>query len=447
MNNNQIRLESTMSSLLEQAKRILPEKFNPIKDVNLFSILGMEHKEVSAHSAFLYYVFNPFYVEKDKIDDKNIRELYRELVSVKHNANYPETPKYFKFYREVSFAFGRLDFLIVFSDDKGEKEDALIIELKIWAGEQPNQINRYKQYLEEKGYSKNNIFFLTPTSRDSTTGESVNITLNNHITKVLERIIELRKENTPYVTIIDQYIKTIQIITEGDKMKSLNPITTSKEIKAVDTLINYRVDSLTNMLISFMKKIKEELECILEKKSVKFSSISFLDYNEDKDYLKRYYKSGYSCFPAIVIKLQKEWLNPRIIELLEENNEPDYFPCFSIEISNNLYAGTTIRYDGYKAAINSPDTKEELKNKFRSVNVTNTWIEWKHIYSKTNGKEIDFQDYNNVNTGVFRILKENSLDIKDEEAEYIAEQAFKIFEEQLNKFFVADVKDKIYGKK
>ena len=220
MGDENIEMKTRKQELLKKAKdNISTTLFDPINDVNLFSILGMEHKEVSAHSAFLYYIFNPFYkhgiANKVEVDDLNIRELYKLIKNKNQNVQYPREPKYINLSREVSFSYGRLDFLIVYSDDKGEKEDAIIIELKIWAGEQPYQLERYKKYLADNGYSEDNIYFLTPTAREATTADNVvNITLTKDIIPVLENVCKQRKESVPYVIVIKQYIDIVIRITK-----------------------------------------------------------------------------------------------------------------------------------------------------------------------------------------------------------------------------------------
>ena len=248
------------ASILEMAKAIPKKKQDPIKNINLFSILGMEHKEVSAHSAFLYYIFKQFNKEDKSIDDINLRLLYNMLKEKNPDVQYPNTPKYIHLYKEVSFAYGRLDFLIVYSDDSGEKEDAIIIELKIWAGEQSHQIERYKFYLEDNGYSVKNIFFLTPLRRESITGDSINITLKDDIIPVLKKISDYRSKNIPYITIIKQYIDVITNITGEKEMSDNNVIKSPEDIIALDNLLAYRTEALTKMLSSFLGNVKNKFE-------------------------------------------------------------------------------------------------------------------------------------------------------------------------------------------
>ena len=60
-------------NLLEYTKKEI-KNFNPYEDLNLFTVLGMENKEVTAHSAFLYSVFKPFR-DENVINCENLKIL------------------------------------------------------------------------------------------------------------------------------------------------------------------------------------------------------------------------------------------------------------------------------------------------------------------------------------------------------------------------------------
>ena len=163
-----------MRELLKRAAEQIKES-NPLDDINLFSILGMENKEVSAHSAFLYYIFKPFKGKDGKRDDTNLRILLQYLKD-EHSLMIKKEIEHLQFLnirREVPFDNGRLDFLLEFDSD------AAVIELKVWAGEQPYQIERYRKYLRQNGYTDDNVFFLTPGGKEATTGEARAISLKD----------------------------------------------------------------------------------------------------------------------------------------------------------------------------------------------------------------------------------------------------------------------------
>lgn len=102
-------LEAICRNLLDS---IVINKFHPINDINLFSILKMENKEVSAHSEFLYYIFSPFIDDNGVRDDKNLRELFKVLHD---NAAVPD---FIDIQKEVPTDFGRLDFLIEYETNE-----------------------------------------------------------------------------------------------------------------------------------------------------------------------------------------------------------------------------------------------------------------------------------------------------------------------------------------
>ena len=193
--------EILLKELLDKAHEIPETIENPIEDINLFNILGMQNKEVTAHSAFLFYIFKPFYKLDKTVDDENLRDLYdvlkNEIEGNQHiiidNNNSSQDLVYIEIFREVAFSDGRLDFLITYENKKGET-NALVIELKIWAGEQENQIQRYEMYLENNGYQNGKVLFLTLLGHDPTTGNAIKISFENSI-KIALDIIRKKQRN------------------------------------------------------------------------------------------------------------------------------------------------------------------------------------------------------------------------------------------------------------
>lgn len=116
---NEKELEEICKKLLNS---VVINKAHPINDINLFSILDIENKEVYTHSRFLYYIFSPFIDENSNRDDKNLRELFKQL-----HPNAAE-PEFIDIQQEVVTDFGRLDFLILY--ETNGKKDASVIELK-----------------------------------------------------------------------------------------------------------------------------------------------------------------------------------------------------------------------------------------------------------------------------------------------------------------------------
>ena len=414
--------------LLDKIKGVI-KKQNPIKDINLFSILGMETKEVSAHSAFLYYIFKPF--EKD---DSNLRVLYDFLRNKKEDL--PESPDFLDIYREIAFNNGRIDFLIVFGTTT--QVDAIVIELKIRADEQINQIDRYKKYLEDNGYNSENIFFLTPKgNRSSKTGDSIPISLlelcENVFSQIENRLNKEEQESyKQYITILNQYKDIVKKISEDDIMDYTDLIKQKKDFIAIDELQRTKTDKLTTILERFFEDLQEEINTRIEQGNL---FISIYDVQKEAEWIKpsNYYKNNKKSYPALIFsindngELVKEYLSLLNEEQKQLFKEKQLELLFYVEIDSNLYCGITLRSEGVDY-INLP-FKEEKKNKEKNITLfRGAWLSWQHIM--LNSKKINFKDYNG-SEGLFELL-DDSLNLKDDSIKHVVDNILESFSEQYN---------------
>lgn len=398
------------------------EKRNPIKDINLFSILGMETKEVSAHSAFLYYIFKPF--EKD---DANLRALYDFLrikkISKTKMQDLPANPKYLDIFREVSTDKGRFDFLIRYDND------AIVIELKVFAGEQEDQIKRYSDYLRDNDYTEDNVFFLTRKGVESKTGNSIEISLKQ-VCQVLNDIGNNRGND--YKVIIDQYVKIIKKITEDNKyMENSEVIKNREDIIATDVLIEVKKYHLTQVLKKFLEQLEIELLNIINNDDL--SMFSLYKTVDEIAFQSRdnYYIGRKATWPAIMFDINDTgYLRGKYLENAKTNKSDDIDDLevlFYVEIDNFLFSGFTLRSNKvHKESYSSIFLKEDDGNiKYFK---TDSWLSWE--YAKLNGDKINFKEYANKSDGVLRLLKENSLEVDNDAIKYIAEDIVRSFKAQ-----------------
>ena len=128
-------------------------------DVNIFKILNICEKE-KIHSNFLAWLFSPY--ESHELNNIALKELLIQLS--KKDAEYINLLLLdysdLEVYREYTIDNGRrIDILM---ESKNNKV-IFIIENKIWSGEGDNQLEDYKNYIDEKYSDYNRIFlFLTP---------------------------------------------------------------------------------------------------------------------------------------------------------------------------------------------------------------------------------------------------------------------------------------------
>lgn len=136
---------------------------------NIFNVVGKSSDEVNIHSKFLAMLLNPkgdhgcgdaflkSFCENLRIDTSRFDV---DVANVSVSPEYDIGP-----IRDGETKGGRIDILIRFEEE--EKKFAIIIENKIYAGDQNNQLLRYKNYAEEKfGSSGYKIFYLTPDGHE-----------------------------------------------------------------------------------------------------------------------------------------------------------------------------------------------------------------------------------------------------------------------------------------
>ncbi|MBQ2642893.1 MAG: PD-(D/E)XK nuclease family protein [Eubacterium sp.] len=396
--------EKQQKELIELLDRVKLQEHNPLEEINLFSILGMENKEVSAHSAFLYYIFKPFKNGKG-IDEENANLLLKQIVDAdKEYSN-------ISVYREYSTNYGRLDFFITYKTNVSEERQAIVVELKIWAGEQPKQLERYRKFLNENGYKNGNVYFLTPGSRKNQTGgnDVINKTLKKDIVCVLEQVCERKNilKYKEYISSIKQYISLCKKISGDTFMEYKEVIKNVEDIKKIDQLYDYRKEALGDLLSKVMETINNECSDywfeprFMEKLDNKLTLF--------KSDISDYYVYGKRSWPAIAAKIDKEKIKTNLREAIDNQDEKiEVF--FFIEIGEKLYSGLTLRKvegDVIRGANANVDVENE-NNKIGIGETKDSWLYWENLEYKN--YEIDFEDYANEETGMLRLFEGMELE-------------------------------------
>jgi hypothetical protein len=178
---------------------------------NIFRVLRLAHKEVIVHTPVLGELLNPngthsqgflFLSEFLKIAEEH--GLKMPAQAVEKGRWHVETE------RSVG-SFGTVDLLIRCR----EFGYLLLIENKIKAGEQPDQLQRYFDWLESQRhtYQQRQIIFLTPTGRSCTTLRTgiapVCMSYHEHIFPWLKKILPQIRASSVH-EILKQYITIIE---------------------------------------------------------------------------------------------------------------------------------------------------------------------------------------------------------------------------------------------
>lgn len=211
-------LLSEVAKLYAESKRKENERWERGESFNIFNTIGLWSEEVRLHSAFIGELLNPtgshgasFLFLKAFLEVMGIEEGYLDYESCSPNilerviGTVTETDG------------GRIDIIIE------DGNHAVIIENKIYASDQRNQLLRYHNYGEKsfpKGYE---LLYLTldghDPSDDSLGGkefEYKSISYEAEIVEWLGKCLELAPDGLPVISVIRQYIDLIKQLTYTD---------------------------------------------------------------------------------------------------------------------------------------------------------------------------------------------------------------------------------------
>ncbi|MCA9921450.1 MAG: PD-(D/E)XK nuclease family protein [Anaerolineales bacterium] len=207
----QIKFRHLRTQFQVVKQQALEEARTEAPTFNIFRILGLAHYEVRTHSAFLAHLLNP-----EQSHGQQTLFLW-EFLSYVHSKfdlflySYEEiTNTLWLVDTELKTVKGNLD-IVLRCPDLGF---ICVIENKIFAGEQKNQIRRYADWLEtqEENYPEQVLFYLTRAGDISYTHKGATYEILSYrkdifaiLKNTLDRIAAARVKETIY-----QYMQLIK---------------------------------------------------------------------------------------------------------------------------------------------------------------------------------------------------------------------------------------------
>lgn len=402
-------------------EKLLKEAYEKSKDYlyedslryNLLSIIEKDRDEAHIHSKVIYSLLSQNWGKKDK---ETFLTLFLREIGIEDENIYNEN---WEVSREKAFDLetikGRLDFEIK------SKDCIYIIEMKIDAGDQPEQLIRY-QIFAKKQHKEYKIFYLTLDGHNASKKsigeeenleenekvEYTNISFQEHILKWLENCLKLVEGKENKSACIKQYIASINKILGEEDIKIKDNILKSKEdIKTAIFIYEKFNDKLQVSLENFMNLLKEKLrtrlpnEIIYYKKYVK----DYYNYTLDKipqDYPGLYVilaenKSRNSNYYRFVLKLE---LSPELTAcfgFIKNDDEKKAIPFVSFskvkKDSSGLYNRCIKRIENLK-----------LEDKLND----NNKAYWCYV-KNSKGETIDFKDISFSNKALLSLMDEETL--------------------------------------
>lgn len=269
---NQVRIVS--QKIKEQRK----EKFERGENYNIFNDLGFMSDEVHLHSMFLANLLNPkgSHGQRGKFLEAFLKMLQKSFPAISADSLELDTAiasvgveKYIG--RQTDSEGGRID--IYLTDGK----HSIIIENKIYAGDQHHQMLRYWNYgMSQKGDDTEKSFVLIYLTLDGCSpskeslGEDLKendivcLSYKSDIRGWLDRCVELASRTPLVRETINQYISTIDILTNNvmeDNKELLDILCKEENLDAVFDII-YSKENLINHIINdeFIPKLKDLAE-------------------------------------------------------------------------------------------------------------------------------------------------------------------------------------------
>lgn len=269
---NQVRIVS--QKIKEQRK----EKFERGESFNIFNDLGFMSDEVHLHSMFLANLLNPkgSHGQRGKFLEAFLKMLQKSFPAISADSLELDTAvasveveKYIG--RQTDSEGGRID--IYLTDGK----HSIIIENKFYAGDQHHQMLRYWNYgMSQKGNDTEKSFVLIyltldgcSPSKDSL-GEDLKendivcLSYKSDIRGWLDRCVELASRTPLVRETINQYISTIDILTNNvmeDNKELLDILSKEENLDAIYDIANNK-NIVVNRFINevFIPKLRDLAE-------------------------------------------------------------------------------------------------------------------------------------------------------------------------------------------
>lgn len=391
MENYKIFLENL--SLISRKYKII----NSTKETfNIFSILRNEYDEVNLHSKFITELL------KDKNYGRKFIELLLPIIGVE-KINY----KRVNIFSEYSIKDnGRIDIILKFFLEDNKK--VIVIENKIYADDQYQQLKRYYDSMLMEGYKSEEIELVYLTlagaepSEDSIKGLPAAVRENMRIISYKDDIITWIEDcikEVAQVPIIRetlvQYESLLKKITgKGERIMTeemKNMILSNKDYLDM-------VYKLTDVLV----KIKQELQLkFWEKLEEKLNNSLNLQLEKRLEYPNHHYSEN------LIEKFYTNSRNNRFYGLMYfikdlENRGKLYL---RIEVSDNLYFGFRIINNEGNSTTNKKDDyleKELLDLKFSR---TDWWLGWKYLCSSE--LQNQFINFKELDSNLANVLRDN----------------------------------------
>ena len=357
-------------------------------DFNIFSQLLNPYDEVNLHSKLIYSILNDCKFKKEFMLSflKTTGVISADNVSL-------DDFKIIDIEREKAFSNGRLDLL--FSCNVKDKKYVIIIENKIFAGDQYEQMDRYVKFADRNQADIRKVFYLTllgnaPSEDSASNLDKVNlISYNNEILTWIENCIKISAREPALREVLIQYADLLEKITGKDvdyTMEVTNFLLESSEnFNIANSIQPAIIDAKTYLQMLFWTKLEESLDEMFKN----FPGLNYrkTDRDEDLGAVNPWYSE--TIIKNFYYRAKKSSYYGVIYSLGEFKDIGELFLKFEYDRNWYLYYGLRLQIKNINTESKS---YELLKNNLRKSDFkfSDWWLGWKSI--KADEKDINFTD-------------------------------------------------------
>ena len=356
-------------------------------DFNIFSQLLNPYDEVNLHSKLIYSILNDCKFKKEFM-----LSFLKTTGIVSADDVSPDDLKIIDVEREKAFSNGRLDLFI--SCKVKDKTYVIIIENKIFAGDQYEQMDRYIRYANKYPVDIKKVFYLTlfgnaPSEDSASNLDQVNlISYDNEILTWIDNCIKISAREPALREVLIQYADLLEKITGKDVDYTLDVknflLESPENFNMANSIQPAIIDAKTNLQMRFWTKLEKSIDEMFKN----FPGLNYRKTGRDEDlgpvnpwYSETIIKNYYN-------NMRNSSYYGLVYYLYNKDDLGDL--CFKIEYnkSDSLFYGLTFQAPG----VNKDKLKSavELKNRLESYDYKSStgWFTWKYL--KVNEKYFDF---------------------------------------------------------
>ncbi len=257
-----------IEELLNKVSENIDDKQQTAEDFNIFEILGVAHLEVSTHSAFIANLLNP--KGSHSQGTKFLKEFLNFIGVEDFKLDSAEV--------EVEKHIGKLGRIDIFITDN--KNWAIAIENKIYAGLQEEQLGRYMKFLKKSNMPNKKLVYLTLQNEFEDIYSEGNLLENqgvheddrdkyHHITydsQIIEWLSSIVNEEPKLPIkiseIINHYIQVIKTLTNKNNTNKMNNEIKDLISKNEESYNAYKVivDSFSNLKLEALNGLYKDLK-------------------------------------------------------------------------------------------------------------------------------------------------------------------------------------------